>query len=301
MKPKAVFDVGTNSVKMLVAVPGEGGMEILADEVRICALGEGLHERGSLSEAAMSRVLAALAELAALAAGFGVDEVAAIGTEALRRASNGEDFIERLRRKTGLELGVIPGEEEARLSFLAALSCLEFPEGDLVAFDVGGGSTEFSFGSEGRIGRRISLPVGCIRFTDSFLPSDPSSPEELDRLVSALDGELSEIEGKADTLVGIGGTATTLGSVMLRLEPFDAARIRGLRIEASEIDRQVELYRSRKLEERRAIIGLHPDRAPLILAGAAIIRAVMRRLGCPVLTLSDRALRHGLFQDLWLR
>ena len=300
MNPKAVFDVGSNSVKMLVAMSGGGAMGVLADEVRICGLGKGLRENGALAEDSMARSLDALEELSDMARGLGAVEFRGVGTQALRQASNGEAFLDRLRSRCGWELEIISGEEEARLSFRAAGASLGELRGDLVTFDVGGGSTEFNFGRRGSVEGRVSLPLGCIPLTEDFLAVDPPPREAVDSLLEYLQGELSGIEGKDGVLVGIGGTVTTLGGVFLELERYEGDRVRGLRLSSAEVERQIELFRSLPLEERRNLMGLHPDRAPVILAGACVVRAVMQALGRDELILSDLALRHGLFLDLYL-
>lgn len=299
MTPKAVFDVGSNSVKMLVAMSGGGTMGILADEVRICGLGQGLRVSGQLSEEAMERSLDALEELVDIARKLGATDMRAVGTQALRHAKNGGDFLEQLRLRCDLDLAIISGEEEARLSFRAAGASLG-PRDDLLAtFDVGGGSTEFNFGRQGRVEDCFSLPLGCIPITEDFFGEDPPVREKVDAALKALHGELSVLSGKKGILVGIGGTATTLGSVQLGLDHFQGENLRGLSVPLGEVDRQIELYRSLPLVDRRNLSGLHPERAPLILAGACIVRAVMDRLGSRELFLSDLALRHGLFLDLF--
>lgn len=300
MTPKAVFDLGSNSVKMLVAMSGGGHMGLVADEVRICALGEGLRASGRLSEAAMNRTLDALEELVDLARKLGASDFRAVGTQALRQADNGDEFLDRIEDRCGLLVAIISGDEEARLSFRAAGASLGKRGDDLVTFDVGGGSTEFNFGRQGQVSDSFSLPLGCIPITEDFFAEDPPLRENVDAALNALHGELSSLIGKQGTLVGIGGTLTTLGSVQLGLEQFQSERMRGLRVTLGEVDRQIELYRSLPLLERRNLTGLHPERAPVILAGSCIVRAVMHRLGSQELLLSDLALRHGLFLDLFV-
>jgi len=300
MRPKAVFDVGSNSVKLLLAGVEAGRLKVIRDEVRICGLGEGLGRSGLLGEEAMGRALDALSDLARMAEDAGAEQTVAVGTEALRAAANAALFAERLFDRTGLRLRIIRGEEEARLSFLAATAGVPEVSGEIVTFDVGGGSTEFNFGSDGAVRRSFSLPIGCIPLTEEFLRKDPPTPEQLAALYGRLDELLSGLPRSDGTLLGIGGTVTTLGSVQLRMERFSGERVRGLRVTIEEVERQAELYRSLPLRRRRAVSGLHPDRAPVILAGTAIVRSVMGRCGFSELRLSGMALRHGLFVDRWL-
>ncbi len=300
MKSKAVFDLGSNSVKLLVAMSGGGHMAVIADEVRICGLGEGLRASGRLSESAMNRTLIALEELVDLAHKLGASDMRAVGTQALRQADNGAEFLGRVQDRCGLLVAIISGDEEARLSFLAACTSLGKRNDDLVTFDIGGGSTEFNFGRQAQVKDSFSLPLGCIPITEDFFEDDPPSRERVDAALNALHKELSALSGKSGALVGIGGTLTTLGTVQLGLEDFQGERLRGLKVSPAEVDRQIELYRTLPLVERRTIRGLHPERAPVILAGACLVRAVMNRLGSKELLLSDLALRHGLFQDLFV-
>jgi len=295
----ATVDVGSNSVLIHVAErQPDGAWRVVADRAELTALGEGLRATGSFSEPAMERTAAALVEFVRLARSHGVDQIAAVGTMALRTAANTPEFLARVLAEAGLTVEVIPGEEEARLSFLALTSGLERGAGRVAAFDVGGGSTEFIFGDRERIELRYSLDVGALRLTEEHLRSDPVTPDELDALERALAGELSGIRTLPfDTLVGMGGAITNMTAVMHGLERYDPDRVQGSVLTRGEMARQVELYRSLTVAERRGIVGLQPKRAPTILAGAAIVSAVMRHLDMDEVTVSDRGIRHGLMAD----
>jgi exopolyphosphatase/guanosine-5'-triphosphate,3'-diphosphate pyrophosphatase len=196
---------------------------------------------------------------------------------------------------------VVPGEEEARLSYLAVLSGLGAGEGRVVVFDTGGGSTEFIFGHGEEILERFSLDVGSRQPTEEFCKSDPVTESELAAMVASLEAGFERLAPGVDTLVGMGGTVTSLGAVHHQMTVYDPDVIQGSVLTLVEVERQVKMYRSQTVEQRRETVGLMPKRADVILAGAAIVMTVMRKLGASELTISDRGLRHGLFYDRFVR
>lgn len=294
--PRAAIDVGSNSVKLVLA---DDLASPLLDRVAVTGLGEGLGRTGHLAEAAMARTLEALAGLVAEARDLGADDFAAVGTAALRTAANAEEFCARARARCGVEIAVIPGEEEARLAFLAARSGAGAPAGPCLVVDIGGGSTEFIAGEGDAMGERFSLPLGCLRATEEFQRSDPAPPDCLDAMASAFAAALAPLAPGAGSLIGIGGTFSSLGTVALAAPDWDPRRIEGLELSRAEVERQVALYQRLSIAERAALPGLMPERAPVILAGAAIALAVLRRRGAERLRLSSRALRHGLWTARW--
>ncbi|MBN1825565.1 MAG: Ppx/GppA family phosphatase [Candidatus Eisenbacteria bacterium] len=297
----AAIDLGTNSMKLLVADAGDGEIETVIDRFRVTRLGEGMGERPLLRDGAVERNLESLRLFADEAREAGARRIVAAGTEALRAARNAPDFLARAERECGVAVEILTGEEEARLSWIAALSAFDPIEGPVLLFDTGGGSTEFVFGRGGAIASRASLPLGSRVLAEAFLRSDPPGPEERTRLDHRLAFALDELEGEAARVIGVGGTVTTLAAVFLGVEPYDPARVGGASLPLAEVERQITLYASLPGERRREIPGLHPDRADVILAGAALVRAVLRRFGAPSLLVSDRGLRHGLLIDRFLR
>ncbi len=296
----ASIDCGSNSFLMLVAEPdGQGGFRTVEDRMEIPRLGEGLQRSGVISAAAQERGLAVLERFAGRTQALEVDAVAAVGTMCLRNASNAQEFVAEARRRCGIEIEVIPGEAEARLSYLAARADLSPDLQRPVVFDVGGGSTEFIFGAGTEVQRRCSLDVGSIRLREEFLLSDPVSVAELQRLQAHLQDELGRLQFGAglDLVVGMGGTLTTLASLQLELEPYDAARVQGLRLRRAELDAQIERLRSRTLAERRRLPGLDPKRADVILAGACIVQAALSRSELDELQICARGIRHGLLAE----
>jgi exopolyphosphatase/guanosine-5'-triphosphate,3'-diphosphate pyrophosphatase len=206
--------------------------------------------------------------------------------------------LERAKQELGLDIQVISGEEEARLSYLAVLSTLGKTDKNVVVFDTGGGSTEFIFGSGLEYENKISLNLGAVSPTEEFL-SDPPQQEEVERMLTKMRGffEQSISREKVDYLVGIGGTVTSMGAVMHRMEKYDAEVIQGTKITLEEVNRQLKQYSSMRVAERMGIAGLQPKRADVILAGAGIVKTIMEILDIESLTVSDRGLRHGIMFD----
>jgi exopolyphosphatase / guanosine-5'-triphosphate,3'-diphosphate pyrophosphatase len=296
----AVIDVGTNSVKFNISERRpEGTWQTLVDRAEITRLGEGLEKTGEISGEAMTRTVSAIAAMASEARDAGVSAIAAVGTMGMRMARNSQQFIDSVEQSCGVRSEIIPGEEEGRLAYLAVKAGLGLAEGSLAIFDTGGGSTQFTFGHGSAVEERFSLNVGAVRFTERYGLAGVISQEQLHAAIDAIASELTRIDARPtpDTLVGMGGAITNIAAVKHQLAKYDPDVIQGSVIERAEVERQIELYRSRALEERRAIVGLQPKRADVILAGACIVKIVMDKLGEDRLSVSDRGLRHGLLID----
>jgi len=296
----AVIDVGTNSVKFHVAErSADGEWQTIVDRSEVTRLGEGLDETARLNEEPIERTVAAIAAMADEARKDGVEAIAAVGTAALRIAPNRSAFVDAVRERAGLDVEVISGEEEGRLAYVAVKSGVGLGQGSLVVFDTGGGSSQFTFGHGDRVDERFSLNVGAVRFTERYGLGEVV-PE--DRLASALDAiaaDLTRLDGRPtpDVLVGLGGGITNLAAVKHGLATYDPDVVQGTVLDRAEVDRQIELYRTRTAEQRREIVGLQPKRAEVILAGACIVGTVLAKLGRESLTVSDRGLRHGLLME----
>ena len=298
----AVLDVGTNSVKFHVGeLEPDGTWRTVVDRAEVTRLGEALDESGRLGAEPMRRTAQAIAAMVSEARdqGAGAEQIAAVGTAGLRIAPNAGELIDAVKAETDVEIEVISGEDEARLAYLAVRAGLGPVLGSLVVFDTGGGSSQFTFGHGEQIDERFSVNVGAARFTERY-GLDRAVPAEV--VAEARDGiaaDLDRLDGRPspDRLVGMGGAVTNIAAVKLELETYDPERVHGVTLDAAEIDRQIDLYRSRNADNRRAITGLQPNRAEVILAGACIVRTVLAKLGCDSLTVSDRGLRHGLLVE----
>jgi exopolyphosphatase/guanosine-5'-triphosphate,3'-diphosphate pyrophosphatase len=296
----AVIDVGTNSVKFHVGERAAGGTwRAVVDRAELTRLGEGLQEHGAISPEALERTIAAIAGMVDEAKRNGALAIAAVGTAGLRIASNSAEVVAAIAARTGVTVEVIPGDEESRLAYLAVKAGLGLAEGSLVVFDTGGGSTQFTFGSGPRVDERFSVDVGAVRYTERFGLAGAVTREVLVEALAAIAGDLARIDGRPapDALVAMGGAVTNITAVKHAMATYDPDVVQGSVLDRAEIDRQIELYRTRDVEARRAIVGLQPKRADVILAGACVVRTVMEKLGQEALTVSDRGLRHGLLVE----
>ena len=296
----AAIDVGTNSVKLHVGeLLEDGEWRTVVDRSEITRLGAGVHETGRLGEEPLRRTVDAIALLAGVAREDSAEAIVVVGTAGLRQASNADEFLAAVRERAGVEVEVISGDEEARLSYLAAAEALHLGEGRLGVFETGGGSSQFTFGEGGRVEERFSLDLGAVPVTERFGLDQAVDEETVAAARTEIASQLGALEGRPplDVLAGIGGAITNLAGVQLGLERYEPGRVRGLELKAAEVDRQIELYRTRDAEERRSIRGLQPKRAEVILAGACIVRTVLAELRRDSLTVSDQGLRHGVLLE----
>ena len=296
----AVLDVGTNSIKFHVGerLP-ERGWRRVVDRAEITRLGEGQGEAGEISAAAQARAIEAIKGMVEEADREGVRGIVGVATAWLRMAPNGSEVVEAVRAATGLEITAIPGDEESRLAFLAVKSGLGLADGSLTVFDTGGGSTQLTFGHGDTVDDRFSVDVGAVRFTEEFGLDGVVPDDALARARAAIVAGLTRVDGHAvpDALVGMGGAVTNMAAVMHAMAAYDPDRIQGSVIDRAEVDRQIELYRTRDVDARHEIVGLQPKRADVILAGACIVRTIMDKVGRDSLTVSDRGLRHGVLVE----
>jgi exopolyphosphatase/guanosine-5'-triphosphate,3'-diphosphate pyrophosphatase len=293
----AVIDVGTNSVKFHIGQREQNGVwQSVVDRAEITRLGEGLEERSEIAPAALQRTAAAVRAMVDEARRSEARAIAAVGTAGLRIARNREAVLAALRESTGVSVEVISGEDEARLAYQAVVAWLGLAADSVVVFDTGGGSSQFTFGRGTEVDERFSVDVGAVRFTERFGLAKAVSTEVIRNVLAALAIDLGRLDGRPapHALVGMGGAVTNITAVMHGLATYDPDVVQGSVLPREEIDRQIALYASRDADARRAIVGLQPKRAEVILAGACIIRSIMEKLGSPSMTVSDRGLRHGV-------
>ncbi|MCK5051015.1 MAG: Ppx/GppA family phosphatase [Candidatus Cloacimonetes bacterium] len=303
MDKYAILDIGTNSIKFFLFSIKNGKSTTIKDTNNISRLGEGLLKTGIISDEAMDRNIEALREFMKNAEEENVEEITAVGTMCLRTAKNSDVFLAKVKDELGLTIKVIPGEEEARLSYLSVLSTIGNTDKNVVVFDTGGGSTEFIFGKGTNLNNRISLNLGAVHPTEEFLISDPVTDDEFKKMQDFMMDFFKEkiTDKRADHLIGIGGTVTSMGAVMHKMVKYDPKIIQGSQMSLEEVKKQINLYKYKTIEERKQIPGLQPKRADVILAGAVIINTIMEIFNINSFTISDRGLRHGLMFDKYLK
>lgn len=301
----ATIDVGTNSSLLLIAqvVESERTYRILADEAEITQLGKGFYHERWLQADAVARTLETLRVFKRFMEEYDVTEVVITGTSVLRDAPNGAEFTETVRALFGVEVEVLSGEEEARLSYLAVRRdpILAIPEEAMcVVTDVGGGSTELVVGDE-RLRQVASLDIGSVRLTESFLHSDPPTSEEIAALQRHLDGVFLWAPQPISVyaLVGVAGTIANLAGVAIHREGL-SRDVHGFSLSAEALADEIALFRRKTAAERATIPGLEPKRAGVILAGAFIVERIMRHYRQKALLASVRGLRFGVFYDRFL-
>lgn len=296
----AVIDAGTNSIKFHIGErDSDGSWRSVVDRAELTRLGEGLAKSGRVSAAALDRTVEAISGMAAEAKRNGVRALVAVGTAGLRSAANASEVIDTILSRTGVQIEVISGDEEARLAYLATIAAVGPTPGSIAVFDTGGGSSQFTFGRCDHVDERFSIDVGAARYTEMFRLDGVVPLDVLDEALQAIAADLSRLDGRQppDVLIGMGGAVTNIAAVSLGLSEYDPERIQGAVITTEEIDRQIDLYRSRVADARRSIVGLQPKRAEVILAGACIVRTVLQKLGKSSLLVSDRGLRHGVLAE----
>jgi exopolyphosphatase / guanosine-5'-triphosphate,3'-diphosphate pyrophosphatase len=278
-----VVDLGTNSTRLLVAEVDDGRVEEVARHTQITRLGEGVDERRKLLPLPIARVRNVLADYRRELEELGAERVLAIGTSAIRDAENGEAFLGEVEWSYGFATRLLSGSDEAQLTRRGVANGRELGD-DTLVLDVGGGSTELITARE-----RTSLDVGSVRLTERHLHSDPPTDEELEAAARAVRDELPFLE--PDGAIGVAGTITTLAA--LELGGYDPHRVHGYRLSREGVGAQLDRLASLPLAQRRELAGLEPERAPVIVSGAVIVREVLDRYGLAGLEVSERDILHG--------
>jgi len=295
----AAIDCGTNTILLLIAEVDGEGVRAVEDHAEIVRLGEGLDASGVLKAEAIARALAALDRYVERIRDNGCAHVLAVGTEAIRRASNGHLFVNEATARLGTVGGrfqVIDGEREARLSWRAVNASFPQLRGVRTVVDIGGGSTELIVG-EREIESVISVPIGSVRLTERILKHDPPAESEQAALVETIDRALDGAAPPRGAVVGIAGTVTTLAAMALALDSYDAERVHGSQLAAPALRETIAALARTPVADRRRTPGLDPKRADVIYAGAVILERVLARAGADRCLVSDRGIRWGLVYE----
>jgi exopolyphosphatase/guanosine-5'-triphosphate,3'-diphosphate pyrophosphatase len=301
----AVVDIGSNSTRLLIADIEDGRVtDELDRRSTVTRLGTGVDTDGRLREDAMQRVYDTLDEYRAAIDAHECERAVAVLTSAVRDSANGEEFAETVRTRYGLEPHVLTGDEEAQMTFRGATS--ERDPGDAeptLVFDIGGGSTEIVIGAGTSVVFHVSTQAGVVRQTERHLHSDPPTEDELQSLsadVRQIIDDAVPAERREDVKHGIAvaGTATSLGAIAQDLEPYDPARVHGYLLDADTCEQILNRLASLPLAQRREVPGLHPDRAPTIIAGVVIFREVLRLFGLAQVEISEHDILRGAALEL---
>lgn len=304
MKRYAAIDVGTNTILLLIAdQTPEGSLQTVVDLETTTRLGEGLIGTCVINDHAMQKSIDVIDRYLSLCSDMGVTKVVAVGTSSLREARNRSEFLRRVKRRCGLEIEIISGREEARLSYLAVTKDKKWSSGPLVVIDIGGGSTEWIYGDALGGVRVFSLNLGSVILTELFLTSDPIEEREYQAMTSHVRKLLINIPPLKGNppLVGIGGTITALFSVKQGLREFNPSRIHHGLLKLRDIEGQIELFKTLPLKGRKAIAGLPPERADVIIAGATILLHSLLRLGSNRTWVSCHGLRYGILFERFFK
>lgn len=295
----AFIDLGTNSALLLVVeFDPLSSYRVICDEARICRLGEGLHESPYLREAARRRTVEILTEYHVRCEREGVAHVTLVGTEACRRAQNIDVFKQEITAATGWTLNVITPQQEATLSYEAAYCDFKETLSALpLVVDPGGGSTEVMVQTDAGSLQYVSMPIGSVVLTEQFIHHDPPTQDERVALTTHLDDIFHQYLShfpKHRPLIALAGTATSLAAIDLKLESYDGDRVQGYRLPHERLHHHCDVLWQLPLEKRQSIIGLHPERAPLIPAGALLLARLAHFLNSSECLISDRGVRYGL-------
>jgi exopolyphosphatase/guanosine-5'-triphosphate,3'-diphosphate pyrophosphatase len=296
----AVVDIGSNSTRLLVATVTDGQVTAeLSRHSRVTRLGAGVDADGRLRQDAIDRVFAVLDGYRTEIGAHGCERTVAVLTSAVRDSSNGQQFADAVRDRYRLEPHVLSGEEEARLTYLGATGERDHSDRTpTLVLDIGGGSTEMVIGSAGEVDFHVSTQAGVVRQSERHIHDDPASREQLDAvtsdvreiLLAAVPGEWRH---RVEHGIGVAGTATSLAAIAQRLDPYDPERVHGFLLDAGDCDEILERLAAMTVAQRREVPGLHPDRAPTIVAGVIIFREVLSLFGLRRIEVSEHDILRG--------
>ncbi|MBY0528220.1 MAG: Ppx/GppA family phosphatase [Gemmataceae bacterium] len=298
-KRLAAIDMGSNSIRLLVTeVAPDGSYRVLDDEKQTTRLALGLAQSGVLSDASMRKSLEALGRMKTIAEGYGVERLEAIATSAVREAGNGVAFLKQIRTQLKLDVEVISPSEEGQLSFASVARHFDLKSRNAVAVDLGGGSAEIVLVANGVVEEIYSLPLGAVRLTDSFLPSDPCTDREQARLKRHIHKCFAQAIGKAEfvphVMIGAGGTFTALANISMRRRNQAYPGVGGYDMNRAEVRHILDNLKDLPLRGRREVPGLNADRADIIVAGVTVIERLMKLFRVNRLLIHDQGVRDGL-------
>ncbi len=296
-----VVDIGTNSTRLLIAdVTPEGQVTELDRRSTVTRLGQGVDATGRLAPEAMDRVFAALAEYRAAMDDLHVERTGGVLTSAVRDAANGAEFQAEIRSRFAIEASTISGDREAQLTYLGATSERDpaAVDGAIVVIDIGGGSTEFVIGRGTEVTFHVSTQIGVVRQTERHITHDPPHHHELEAMADEVRNVFAQelpadIRDQAGWAIAVAGTATSASAMLLELEPYDPTRVHGHVIARAEVEMLLARLAEMTEAQRREVPGLHPDRAPTIIAGMLVLAEALRAFGLDEAEVSEHDVLRG--------
>jgi exopolyphosphatase/guanosine-5'-triphosphate,3'-diphosphate pyrophosphatase len=294
----AAIDCGTNSIRLLIAdIDGNNFREIVRD-MEIVRLGQGVDETGQFHPDAIARTLTAVDKFAAEIAKRGVEKIRFCATSATRDATNRHLFVDGVRDRLGIELEVISGDEEAALSFAGAIKDLDPSNGPFLVVDIGGGSTEFVFGTS-TVEAARSVNIGCVRMTERHFASDPATAQQIELARTDIQAAIAQAAAvvpitQAKTLVAVAGTATTVAAAALVLPEYDRYAIHLSRISAQQTHAAATMFATSTREQRLALGYMHPGRVDVIAAGSLVLSEIMKATGASEFVASESDILDGM-------
>jgi len=300
IKSIAVIDIGTNSIKFCIA-KSNGMAKPMLDSVHVTRIGENFQQSGQISPSAMERNIKKINELCIQAQQYGVSEIIAIGTMILRNATNSDVFIQKVKSLCGIHIHVLSGDEEASLSYLAAILSVNHISGNIFVLDTGGGSTELVYGKNRDIQKCFSFNIGAVILTEAFDTQDIVSHHEIDAIYEHIQNiiHFQTMPEPVNHLIGSCGAVTSMASVKYQLSHYDPEIIHGSRLTRKEVQHQISLLASKSRYQREKIPGIQKGRGDIALAGACILDQVMSSLQCDQIIVCDRGLRYGLINEVF--
>ena len=294
----AAIDCGTNSIRLLIAdIDGNNFREVVRD-MEIVRLGQGVDETGQFHPDAIARTLAAVDKFAAEIAKRGVEKIRFCATSATRDATNRHLFVDGVRDRLGIELEVISGDEEAALSFAGAIKDLDPSNGPFLVVDIGGGSTEFVFGTS-TVEAARSVNIGCVRMTERHFASDPATVQQIESARTDIQAAIAQAAAvvpitQAKTLVAVAGTATTVAAAALNLPEYDRYAIHLSRISAKQTHDAATMFATSTREQRLALGYMHPGRVDVIAAGSLVLSEIMKATAASEFVASESDILDGM-------
>lgn len=303
MRRAATIDIGTNTVKLAVGQVDDNSEFHLLKDASVCTrLGEGLESSGLLDAEAQERTIRAVGKHLAMAYSLNAQQISIGATNAVRDAANGHEFLDRLKAEYDCDVRVISGDQEGVYAYRAVAmdpTLREFDDNQ-VTVDVGGGSTEFTFGKGADIHSTISIRLGAVRLTERYLPFETPNSRQISEAAAFVDGRLAAMEQLPDIqrIVGIGGSVVNLARIWNEVPPDKTEEVHATVLTEDNLAQLVEGMCALSPDKRKTLIGLDPDRADIILAGAVILWRVLRFFEEDQLTVSIMGFRHGLLYEM---